>query len=103
LYLRSPNGLFFSQSQFNPQGDLLADGSSHQHFALFGDDRTGSLWFGVEDLFGQHPVEGGGDFNDLVIRLDPVGRGGRVPEPSSLLLVGLAGVVGFVVARRRRG
>jgi hypothetical protein len=97
LYVRSPDGLFFSQTQFNPSFDLLADGSFHQHFSLFRDDRSGSLFFGVEDAVGPNAGEKGGDFNDLVIRFDST-----VPEPSSLLLVGLAGAVGLAVARRRQ-
>jgi hypothetical protein len=100
FYLRSPAGLFFSQDQFNPQGDLLSDGSDHQHFALFRDDSSGTTWFGVEDMMGPNPGEKGGDFNDLVFRVDPLGV---VPEPSSLLLMGLASAAGVAVARRRQG
>jgi hypothetical protein len=98
FYLRSPEGLFFSQTQFNPQGDLLNDGSAHQHFALFEDDRNGSLFLGVEDFKGQNSVENGGDFNDLIVRLDPLAS---VPEPSSLALFGL-GTLGLAGWRLRR-
>ncbi len=99
FYLRSPDGLFFSQAQYNPAGDLLGNAIPHQHFALFRDGRSGSLWFGVEDLAGPVPGEKGGDFNDVVFRLDPLVT---VPEPSSFLLLGLASAAGLA-ARWCRG
>jgi hypothetical protein len=100
FYLRSPDGLFFSQTQYDAWFDLLMGGSYHQHFSPFRDDGTGSLWFGVEDTVGPNAGEKGGDFNDLVFRLDPLVV---VPEPSSLLLLGLAGALGFAASRRLRG
>lgn len=91
----SGNGeTFFTQSIFNSEG-------KKQQFASFqlGDDTI----VGVEDIFSNsmtrtwQPGTSDYDFNDVMFGF----RAAQVPEPGTLLLVGM-GIAGFAATRRRR-
>jgi PEP-CTERM motif len=87
--------------------------TAHQHFALFQAGTNPNQYYaGLEDFafssaFPTNPVEGYGDFNDLIfgvttsIAESGTGSGSTVPEPGTLLLfvVGLAGI--GILGRRR--
>lgn len=60
-----------------------------QHFAVFQESVT-TYWIGVEDL----KCGGDQDFNDMVIKVT------NVPEPATMLLVGM-GLLGLAGVRRR--
>jgi hypothetical protein len=94
-YLNTSNGkTFFTQSAFNTQGDK-------QQFAAF--QYQDYTMLGVEDIFSNtltrqwQPGTADYDYNDVMFGF----RAASVPEPSTLILLGM-GVAGIVAQRRRR-
>jgi PEP-CTERM motif/Domain of unknown function (DUF4114) len=93
-YLNTNNGkAFFTESTHNTQG-------RNQQFAAFQHDDYTML--GVEDIFSNvttpiwTPGSSDYDFNDVMFGF----RASQVPEPGTLLLVGM-GIAGLVATRRR--
>ena len=91
----SGNGeVFYTQSQFNTQGNK-------QQFAAF--QRGNYTLLGVEDIFSNvltptwQPGTADYDYNDVMFGF----RAAQVPEPGTLLLVGM-GLAGVALQRRRK-
>jgi hypothetical protein len=95
LYLTRPDGTYYS-----------GDPDSSFHFAFFRGLDGELLYVGVEDLT-YPPGEGGfGDYNDLVLSLRfPAAPQVDVatPEPTSLVVFGIAGLGALGYVRYRRG
>ena len=90
---------YYSQTSLNTTNGVTAAQAAAQHFVVF--EKNGSLYVGLEDaLFwnGLNPVEGRGDYQDLVVQLgNPI----ATPEPATFALLGGALVVLGVLSRRR--
>lgn len=93
----SGNGeMFFTQSQFNARGE------NGQQFAAF--QRDDYTIIGTEDIFsnvtarnGWQPGSSDYDYNDVMFGF----KKASVPEPGTLMLLGM-GAVGALVTRRRK-
>lgn len=100
---------YFMQTSLNTTDGVIANQAQAQHFAVF--QKDGAYYLGMEDSIFWQPaapnarllsssvgldaVEKNGDFQDFLVRLQPI------PEPSTVgfLLLGFGGLIGL--ARRR--
>ena len=89
LMIVSPDGTFRSDASLYGAGS----DDSFEHFAVFKQLSNGTLWVGVEDL----KYGGDKDYNDMVFSLS------AVPEPASMVILGIGGlIVGGAALRRRQ-
>lgn len=101
FYLKTVGGAtFYTQSSLNQGSE-----TTHQHFAVFQESaisKSEIYWLGLEDLTTDALAHEGyvGDYNDMVIRLDPLSPPNEIPEPSTIALV-LGGIL-LVGWRQRR-
>jgi hypothetical protein len=98
FYLQTASdGTFFSNASLNQNTGGQSAYTTEQHFAVFQQTSTGTLYIGVEDLpFNISDT----DYNDLIVSLSAV----AVPEPASIAMLCLGGLVlgGYRVARRKQ-
>jgi hypothetical protein len=77
---------YFSNSNLNPAGE-----TAHQHFALFNLVNHPEVYFiGVEESPANDPIEGLGDYNDVIIAIgDFRPSAPPAPEPATFSMIGV--------------
>jgi hypothetical protein len=86
-------GFYFTTKD---DGTFRTDGTGSNQFALF-QEIPGVYWLGMEDLLLCHSDK---DYNDMIVIVSSFDSDNSVPEPGTLLLLGL-GLIGVAGMRKK--